>query len=996
MSTVGRSLGTNLGGIAQWSTQSPFIDQFKSARSWITQANGVWDTQEQGRLDLDANGWVRSLPSQGSGVTYDRVTTMVVPFGEAARSGRYVVMYDGQGEINYVLGSTKITNASVAGRDVVALAPAANPADQLPITLQISATNPNDYIRNIRVYHEEDLPLVELGLRYNPEFLKNIGENGTLRFMDWMNTNHITTTQEWSNRPTVDQSTWMTHGVPVEIMVELANLTGTNPWFTIPHTATDDYIRQFATYVRDHLDPKLNAYVEFSNEVWNWQFPQAGWANTQGAANLTDANGNPPEAGWVQWYGVRAAQTADLWKEVFSQRSGSPTLTTVFATQSAWHYLANVALEAPDWVEQGGRPPKESFDSYAIAPYFGHDLGAPEHLQTVLGWARSGDAGMAAAFEQMRNGGLLNSSNPLGGSIAQIKADIAAHKTNADSHGLELIAYEGGQHVVGVGNVVNNQEITDFFVRLNRDPRMGTLYQEYLDAWKQLGGGLFTNFSDVGESGKWGSWGVKERWNQEPTAKSSALDNFINTNDRWWADGSSGEKVGDFQRGQAGQDSLVGSAFNDTMLGGAGNDTLTGGTGNDYLHGEDGNDRLDGSSGNDVIMGGLGRDTLVGGNGNDQFRFSDGRQGTDVIFDFNRRSGEQDVITLVDSGFSGLQVGTLSASQYGEGATITAAAQAVRNANGQQAGAAVLAVTRGSNVEIYYDANTGTAGGEQLLAILNSQSIQRINQNQFRVVSGNSNAVNPGSTSTSSQTANVIVPTGVTLRGSSADDILRGQAANDSLSGGDGHDLIHGEAGNDSLTGGNGDDRLFAGIGDDRLFGDAGNDSLSGGEGNDALFGGEGVDRLLGEAGDDILQGGAGKDALIGGTGRDQFVFTSISELGDVISDLGAHGEFDQIILSGSDFASLNAGTLGTNQFGAVLQNWNTVQNGLYYASQNAKAANQGQDGAAILALQANFGSSVDVYYDANTSIFGNEVFIATLSAQTINTLNANQFAVRR
>jgi Ca2+-binding RTX toxin-like protein len=999
MSSVSRSLGTNLAGITQWSTQSPFIDHFKSARSWIPQTSDIWDTQEGSRLDLDANGWVRSLPAAGSGVTYDRVSTMVLPFGEATRPGRYVVMYDGQGEISYGLGGMKVTTESALGRDVVQLHNVANLADQYPLVVQITATNPNDYIRNIRVYHEEDLPLVELGLRYNPEFLKNIGDFGTLRYMDWMHTNDVPA-GNWQQRPTTEQATWANKGVPVEVMVDLANTTGSNPWFTIPHTASDDYVRQFATYVRDHLDPNLTANVEFSNEVWNFIFSQTGWAYEQGMANLTDANGNPVSAPHMQWYGVRAAQVADIWREVFAQRNDSPTLTTIFSTQSAYHALASVALEAPDWVAKGHRAPKESFDAYAIAPYFGSELGDPVFQETILSWARSGEAGMVAAFEQLRNGKLLvNPNNPydpehLGRSLVAIQKEVAAHKTIADQYGMELIAYEGGQHIVGVGGVQGNSEITEFFQRLNRDPRMGELYTEYFDSWKQSGGGLFANFSDVFLSGQWGSWGAKESWNQGSTPKYDALMNFIDTNDRWWADGSNGQKVGEFTRGQAGQESLVGSAFNDTLLGGAGNDTVTGGTGYDYLHGEAGDDRLDGSTGDDVLMGGLGRDTLIGGTGNDQFRFGSIGQGTDVITDFNRRSGEKDQITLVASGFAGLQTGALKATQYGEGRTVASASMAAFAANGVKAGAAILAVNRGTMVDVYFDANTSTQGNEQLLVTLNNRTISNISQAQFLVVSGNEPETSHGTDAATKVTTTST--TALNLQGSVAGDLLRGQDGSDTLNGGDGSDLLHGSGGNDRILGGNGDDRLFGGIGNDSLQGDAGDDSLSGGEGNDSLLGGDGIDRLEGFAGDDLLQGGLGKDVLTGGSGNDKFVFTSPTEFGDVITDLGANGDYDQIVLKGSSFSGLSAGNLNTNQFGEAQKGWEPDWYWLEQASQNARAANGGTGGAAVLALQNLYGMSVDLYYDSDTNVSGNEVFLATLSTQSINTLSANNFLVSR
>jgi hypothetical protein len=49
--------------------------------------------------------------------------------------------------------------------------------------------------------------------------------------------------------------------------VDLANALGASPWFTLPHTADDDYQRQFAALVKARLRPDVKVYVEWSNEV---------------------------------------------------------------------------------------------------------------------------------------------------------------------------------------------------------------------------------------------------------------------------------------------------------------------------------------------------------------------------------------------------------------------------------------------------------------------------------------------------------------------------------------------------------------------------------------------------------------------------------------------------------------------------------------------------------------------------------------------------------
>lgn len=87
---------------------------------------------------------------------------------------------------------------------------------------------------------------------------------------------------------------------------------------------------------------------------------------------------------------------------------------------------------------------------------------------------------------------------------------------------LELVAYEGGQHLVGFWGVENNQAINNLFQQANRDPRMGEIYTQYITKWSQLGGGLFVNYSSIGTYDRWGSWGSLESVNQIKTPQQKA------------------------------------------------------------------------------------------------------------------------------------------------------------------------------------------------------------------------------------------------------------------------------------------------------------------------------------------------------------------------------------------------------------------------------------------------------------------------------------------
>ncbi|WP_341863864.1 Hint domain-containing protein [Gymnodinialimonas sp. 57CJ19] len=108
-----------------------------------------------------------------------------------------------------------------------------------------------------------------------------------------------------------------------------------------------------------------------------------------------------------------------------------------------------------------------------------------------------------------------------------------------------------------------------------------------------------------------------------------------------------------------------------------------------------------------------------------------------------------------------------------------------------------------------------------------------------------------------------------TITGGFGDDLLDGGADNDSLEGDTGNDTLLGGSGNDTLDGGAGQDSLVGGGGHDVMDGGTGHDTLNGGGGRDTLIGGDGDDSLVGGGGSDVLIGGEGADTLDGGNGND-------------------------------------------------------------------------------------------------------------------------------
>ena len=540
--TSAAAMAFGLRGVVDWSVQQPFLDVFKTARPWHAHTDSQWGAYMADDLAnmnvLDANGWVTDMPA---GI--ERIETFILtemPADAAYTAGLYRLSYDGAGELN-------VFGAEVVSRGNGEIWFEYQPTGDGMVTLSISSTDPQNngnYIRNIEVVKQEHIPAYENGQVFNPLWLDMIDDAHALRFMDWQETND-STLERWSDRPQEGDYTYH-GGVPVEVMVDLANATGTDAWFNIPWNADETFIREFATYVRDNLNPDLRAHIELSNEVWNWMFDQA-----QDAAQASQERfGQDLGDGWMQEYGARSAEMARILDDVYA--GAEDQLVKVLATHTFWPGLENAMLNAPNWQAQSpaNEAPFLSFDTYAITGYFGNSLGTDEKANAVLGWIAESEAqarqeasaqgltGSAAdayfaenrfdlavdiAVRELRDGSVTGSAED---SLQGLFEMFRYHKSVADAHGLDLVMYEGGTHVVGVGQWVNNQTLTDFFIHLNYSDGMGQLYTELLAGWEAAGGTLFNAFVDVSEPSQWGSWGSL-RHLQDSTARHDAVVDFM-------------------------------------------------------------------------------------------------------------------------------------------------------------------------------------------------------------------------------------------------------------------------------------------------------------------------------------------------------------------------------------------------------------------------------------------------------------------------------------
>ncbi len=512
-------MAIGLAGINDWSVQQPFLDVMKTARPWIGHRPGRWGGVEYAELLrtglLDAYGWPMRIPRHLGSIGTLILTDL--PEQAVSLTGRYRLRFEGRGIVEVAGRASNVRYGK--GEVTFDFAPGPGSVD-----IRIQRSDPagdGDHVRNISVVKLARAGAYDSGAVFNPDWLARIRGFRVVRLMDWMATNDSTQSQ-WENRPKVSDFSWAVKGVPLEIMLALSQEIDVDVWFNMPHLADDDYVRRFAMQVQKHLPQGRQAYVEFSNEVWNWQFDQTRWADAQALARW-----GAKDAG-MQYYGVRAAEVARVWSGVFDG-TDAMRLVNVISSQTGWLGLEQMVLEAP--LRLANTRPAGAFDAYAVSGYFGGILGTETRAPAVRGWiadsrqaaeaaARSltgearqdyilhhqYDAAAALAGRELRDGGVS-------GDATDTLADLLGktlpyHAEVAQTYGLRLIMYEGGSHVTGIGANVDDPELAAFFIHFNYTPEMGMLYDQLIAGWYQLGGELFNAYADVRAPSKWGSWGA--------------------------------------------------------------------------------------------------------------------------------------------------------------------------------------------------------------------------------------------------------------------------------------------------------------------------------------------------------------------------------------------------------------------------------------------------------------------------------------------------------
>jgi hypothetical protein len=481
-----------LGGVLQYQTEETldhaFVDLVKASSGFRNLSGGL--------ATVDANGW----PTQDFTVPLWKYSTVAV--------GRYNVLFSGPAgttvspfpaptsSTQVVPKITKVGYDAATGVHTYAVDVPANLSN-----LSLKFANTGGQVKNLRVLQPGyALSTTQAFTTRYVNFLKSFAPD-TLRTMELTATNQNTTSL-WSQRPKPGDATYTRAGVPWEHVVQLCNDLKSNIWVCVPAHATDDYVRQLATLLRDKLAPDLTVYVEYSNEVWNQGFEQGKYNLAQAKAEVAAGGSNLNYDGSTDPYlwadrrtARRLGQISDLFKAAWAD-AGLPSpinnrVRCSLGNQAAMPSRVDPMLE---YLADVYGPPADRLWSVGVAIYY--SMGKYQDRFVDGKWVTNNDH---LTVDQVIEGMDLSVS------AYENQQKFAQQLTHAAAYGLRLDAYELGLDTKGPFNIQAKRSA-------NLDPRVRPLIERFVDAFHDQGGDL-ANWYTLGArsfSTSFGTWSITE------------------------------------------------------------------------------------------------------------------------------------------------------------------------------------------------------------------------------------------------------------------------------------------------------------------------------------------------------------------------------------------------------------------------------------------------------------------------------------------------------
>ncbi|MGA3343787.1 MAG: hypothetical protein ABSC76_02865 [Terracidiphilus sp.] len=502
--------------LSDWDGSYAFLDMFKQSRVWDT-AN--WGTVLTGS-EIDSLGW----PTQDASTV---IFTDTIGSGTQF-NGTYDLSFTGQATVALMWCNGSVANQSYNSATntttaKVTFTESGSASCGLYFTnTKRTATSPvGSGFTNAHLYLSTTDPGSENPLQgttiFSKNFLTAMGRAGTVRMMDWTNTND-NYVQYWENRVTPQgatqaglPNTWTgpdgtvyngVGGVALEYQIILCNTLLADCYFNIPMVAgsnpstgtdyvtnmamaiaygtdgTNPYNSPQANPVYPPLNPNLRFYLEYANEVWNSGNNVFGviadiCQYLPADSPLFTPDNNPGSAGYNQWY--------TMWRyPAFRMYSISQTFEGVFGSEQMMTRVRPLVEE-----QQGN----------------GQDT-----LQQAMTWLDGYAQSQGTTVAQVLYGGGGSAYYPNGGDFSN--PDTYFDTTYPDAattqnwiqdsmwttnYGIKHVAYEGGPGLT----FTNATDVT-----VIDNPAMETFMEAYQTDWAQVGGDVLVYYTVEGP-GDW-------------------------------------------------------------------------------------------------------------------------------------------------------------------------------------------------------------------------------------------------------------------------------------------------------------------------------------------------------------------------------------------------------------------------------------------------------------------------------------------------------------
>ena len=495
-------IGINVDENNYWTASLIFNDVIKTASKWISfnaEGSSPWDTQLAEKIDYDSTGWPLYIPFALEGEAPQKLRFL---FNNNYK-GAYVLLFDGQGRIT-INGGAVHEKINENKYDVELSGKGGH------VWIDVHESRQENYIKNMRLIpkqwerDESGMPV------FHEKYVEGLRPFHALRFMPWMKING-SLQKEWQDRstPWFFSQGW-DNGVALEYAIQLCNLLSADAWFCAPHQADDDYMTRFAEMARDHLDPALKVYVEYSNEVWNWGFAQSHYIldnapehnNQYVVDDLTAIN--PVRVDHPEKDAYMMQRTFRLWQDVFTGEHRD-RLIRVAAGQHAWVDNSRRILKYLFKTDKNGAPVSggayntssgAGCDAFAVGGYFNY---AKEHHDA---WNSMNPAVVTPEM-------VVDAAAEIYDATTGSWTDDTADYVNAWD--VDYLVYEGGQHMQPwqQGEWGYNQAVWDAQI----NPKMYDLYirnfQKHVEP--HVNCQLFMAFAYIGvRESRYGSWGHLE------------------------------------------------------------------------------------------------------------------------------------------------------------------------------------------------------------------------------------------------------------------------------------------------------------------------------------------------------------------------------------------------------------------------------------------------------------------------------------------------------